>query len=134
MKRWIIAFIVILIVLGGVTLIMALWPKVDMNFATKGKAIFRYEEKNIVQTISANDLTKLYVLFEGKRLYSDDLSCGFSENIAIVINESEQFYFACDSCPIVYWKNKNKFFKLSASEYDELMEILRGYGFVFPCV
>lgn len=134
MKHWMIALIVIFIILGSIILSMALLPKVNMDFATEGKAIYKYEDKNISQTVSSDDLAVMCDLFNDKKLYSDSLSCGFSDNISIIINGTEKFCFACDSCPIVYWKNKDKFFKLSASEYDKLTKILYKYGFVFPCL
>ena len=134
MKRWSIGVIVIFVVLGGAVLSMALWPKTDMDFATEGEAIFKYGDKDIVKKILVDDFTKICNLFDDKKLYSDNLSCGFSDNICVMIDGSEHFCFACDSCPIVYWKNKNKFFKLAVSEYDELTNILEKYGFTFPCL
>jgi len=50
------------------------------------------------------------------------------------MNGTERFCFACDSCPVVYWKNKNKFIKLSEKENEELKGILALYGFEFPCL
>lgn len=134
MKKRSVAIIALLILLAGIVLVVALCSKADMTFATEGKAIFKYGDKNISQEISSDDFTKICDLFDGKWLYSDDLSCGFTENVSVMMNGSESFCFACDSCPIVYQKSKNKYLKLSSSEYDELKEILYTYGFVFPCL
>lgn len=134
MKLKIIVLIIIFIVILGIVLNMFLFSKINMDFANEGIAIFKYEDKNISQTISSNDFEKICDLFNNKKLYSDNLSCGFSNDISILINGSEQFSFARDSCPIIYWKNKNKCFKLSSQEYTVLIEILGNYGFVFPCL
>lgn len=133
MKFWSIATVVLIIV-ACVGCEMTLFSKVDMTIAKKGEAIFHYGEKNIIQAIKSEDLEHIRNIFNGKRLCSDNLSCGFSDNVSIVINETERFCFACDGCPVVYWKNKNKYFKLSEAEHIELREILSGYGFSFPCV
>ena len=132
MKRWIISLI--LFVLSGLIIGILFWPKVDMKFATNGVAIFKYDNHNISELISADDFSSICDLFNGKKLYSDNLSCGFSNDVSICINETESFCFAHDSCPVVYWKNKNKFFRLSQSEYDILTDILNKYGFIFPCL
>ena len=134
MRRWVIASIVFFVALGGIVLGKALWPKTDMAFATEGEAIFKYGDKNITQIILVDDFTRICDLFDQKKLYSDNLSCGFSDDICVTIDGSEQFCFARDSCPIVYWKNVNKFFRLSECEYDELTDILEKYGFIFPCL
>ncbi len=131
MKR-ILAFIITAVVLcplvGGCS------SKTDMSFAESGTAVFKYGENNTEKKLSKNDLKKLTELFDGKVLYSDDPSCGFTENVAIVFNEKDCFCIANDTCPIIYWKNKDKYFKLLDKEYSELTYILYEYGFTFPCV
>ena len=130
----IIIFVILLVVFGAITMSIYLHPKVDMTFAENGVAIFKYENNDICQSISNDDMMAICKLFNGKKMFFDNLSCGFTDNVSILINGSEQFCFACDTCPIVYWKSKNKFFTLSESEYNELIQILSEYGFVFPCV
>ena len=109
------------------------FERVDVSSANSGKTNFFYNDRKVVKTLSEDDLGKIKELFDGKHLYSDEPSCGFTENVSITMDE-ETFYIACDSCPIIYWKNKDKYFKLSDSEYTELTQILDSYGFVFPCV
>lgn len=41
---------------------------------------------------------------------------------------------ACDGCPMVYYKNENRYFKLSEEENKMLKRILEKYGFYFPYV
>lgn len=110
------------------------FEKVNMTVITDGNTNFYYGDYNISKSISIEHLTQIKNLFNGKYLYSDNPTCGFTENVSITLNNCEKFYFACDSCPIIYWQNKNKYFKLSSEEYAELMDILNTYGFVFPCI
>ena len=134
MKYWLLIISLILVAIICTTLIISCSKTIDINFAVQGKVIFKYGEKNINQEISADNFSKICNLFNGKRLYSDNPSCGFTKDVSIVINETETFCIACDSCPIIYWENKNKYFKLSTIEYEELKKILSSYGFEFPCI
>ena len=109
------------------------FKRVDVSSVNSGKTNFCYNDRNVTKTLSEDDLCNIKELFDGKYLYSDEPSCAFTENVSITLDE-ETFYIACDSCPIIYWKNKDKYFKLSDSEYTELTQILDSYGFVFPCV
>ncbi len=133
-KRLCIVLIVVFIVIVGVVLSIVFLPKVNMSFANEGKAIFKYESKDISDNISSDDFAEICRLFDGKKLYSDNPSCGFSDDVSIMINGTESFCFAKDTCPVVLWKNKNKYFNLSDDEYVKLTEILGKYGFVFPCL
>lgn len=107
---------------------------VDMNFATEVTAVYKYNNANISQSLSAQELSLICEIFDGKNLYSDSPSCGFSENVSLQFNDGQTFCIACDTCPIIYWKQKNKFFKISEKEKDQLYNILMAYGFAFPCV
>ena len=62
-------------------------------------------------------------------------TCGFTDDIAIYTNDKQNiFCIACDSCPIIYWKNKNIYISISEKEMEELHQILKKYGMIFPCV
>ena len=134
MKYFFAALAGILVALCCAGIVTAVLPKADFAFADEGEAVFRYGERDAVQPISSEDLSRICDLLDGKRLYSDDPSCGFSDDVSVVMNGTERFCFACDSCPVVYWKNKNKFIKLSEKENEELKGILALYGFEFPCL
>lgn len=99
-----------------------------------GTVIFIYGDNNINESLSQNDLNFLIDLFDNKIMYRDDPSCGFSKNVSILFNDSEYFCFACDTCPVVYWESRNKYFRLSDLEYKELVEMLSEYGVFFPCI
>lgn len=80
------------------------------------------------------DLNEVKKVLNNKRLYNDNPSCGFNENVSIEFNNKEVFYIACDGCPIVYYKKENKYLKLSEEENTVVREIVEKYGFYFPCV
>ena len=106
----------------------------DMGFAEKGETVFVYNTTNRRETLSDEDFDRIIGIFEGKKLYRDDPSCGFTADIAVKFNGAENFCIARDTCPIVYVESKDKYFKLSEKEYSELVGILSKYGFSFPCV
>ena len=73
-----------------------------MEFAERGEAIFIYDEKNVSSEMSEQDLSMIKSIFNGKKMYNDSPSCGFSDNVAIIVNDSQTFCFACDTCSVVY--------------------------------
>lgn len=107
---------------------------VNINFAESGEAIFRYNGSNITSSLSTQEMSEIYEIFSNKRMYRDNPSCGFSENISLKINNLQTFCFANDTCPIVYWKEKDKYFKVTENEKKQLYNILQNHGFIFPCV
>lgn len=76
----------------------------------------------------------LKTLFDGKIMYRDNPSCGFSETVSIIFDQKQTFCIAQDNCPIVYWKEKNRYITLSEDEKNQLRDPLEPYGFCFPCL
>lgn len=136
MKKVAVCFGIILVAAAAIwAVIIALFgEKTDMCFAKSGTAIFKYNEYNISQPLSEQDLDSIIEIFNNKSLYRDNPSCGFTEDVSIQFNESETFCIACDNCPVIYWKNKNRYLGLSDDENSSLRDILKKYGYVFPCV
>ena len=64
-----------------------------------------------VYTLSSDDTEELRDIFAGKRLYRDNPSCGFDENASVKFGDSQTFCIAKDTCPIVYWKEKDEYIK-----------------------
>ena len=113
---------------------MLIPKKTDMTFSETGETNFKYNTADFHMQLSNDDLLLINNIFSGKKLYNDNPSCGFTQNVSIILNNTESFYIACDSCPIIYWKNKNKYFRISEKEYSQLKDVLEKYGFTFPCV
>ena len=87
-----------------------------------------------VYTLSSDDTEELRGIFAGKRLYRDNPSCGFDENASVKFGDSQTFCIAKDTCPIVYWKEKDEYIKLGEDEKTQLYDLLKPFGFLFPCV
>ena len=96
-------------------------------------AVFQYGDADITNPLSDEDSAIVRKMFNGKSLFSDSPSCGFSENAALII-DGNTYCIACDYCGIIYSVNKDQYFNLSDEENETLRELLGEYGFSFPCV
>ena len=96
-------------------------------------AVFRYGDADITKSLSNKDSTIVREMFNGKDLYSDSPSCGFSENVALITG-GNTYCIACDDCGKIYDVEKDKYFNLSEKENEILRNLLCEYGFAFPCV
>lgn len=134
-KALFIGIIVILslVIIGSLIFVVSAKKTNTINYSA-GETVFDYNGKTIADKLTDEDLETITYMFNNKRMFSDTPSCGFSENIAIIFDETDYFCIACDSCPIVYFKNENLFFKLTENENTVLKKILIKYGFEFPCV
>lgn len=108
--------------------------RTNISEIDNGMAVFQYGDVNISKKISNEDLNAIKNIFDDKKLYKDSPSCGFNENISVVLDETQVFCIACDKCPIIYYKNEGLYFKLSEQENELVRNILIQYGFYFPCV
>lgn len=118
-----------------VVLILFLWfGTTNIPEPTTGSVRFDYTD-NTVQVLQ-EDLKQLYKNMNHRVLRWDNPSCGFGEDVSMtLIDENGQehhFWFACDTCPIVYYKEQNRYFNLSNKEDAEIKKILSTYGFYFP--
>lgn len=137
MKRYLIistVVLLIILIIGGEWLLMKSY-RTDMSTINNGKVRFEYGDENILTDLSEEDLNTIREIFDDKKLYKDNPSCGFSESIAVLLNDDSQiFCIACDTCPIIYNKNEGLYFKLSDEENILLRNLLKKYGFYFPCL
>ena len=105
---------------------------INVSFATEAYVLNDGEKR----VVDANDLGELKSLLEGK-LYVDNPSCGFSNNISITFfNEKEEITIcpALDGCNTMLVKEVNKYFKISEGERESLDNVLELYGIEFPAV
>lgn len=122
---------VLLIILG---FLLGKNATVNIDVLTSGKIVYTYNDMSIDELCTENELSAIYDIFNGKVLYSDNPSCGLSDEIAIVVNGGQTFCLPSDSCTIIYWKEKGKYFHVSEKEMEQLHEIFEQYGAKFPCV
>ncbi len=98
------------------------------------QAVFVYNEKNIDKTMSENDMDTLKNMFNGKSTIGGEPRCGFNDSIAVVFNGDKFFLIANDDCGSVYYKNEDIYFTLNDKENAQMREILKRYGFEWPCL
>lgn len=125
------AIIFIVILLGGIYLRL---DKVNMDSVKKVDVCFQYGNTNAINQLSDREVASVKTIFNGKKLYKDNLSCGFSEAVSIKFDDEHTFCIARDTCPIVYWEEKNRYIRLTEDEKTQLYNLLEPYGFIFPCV
>lgn len=81
--------------------------KVEIEKDSNIVGIFNYDNKNIEVNFSKEDINDIYEIFNDKKLYTENgLSCGFSENVSIVINEFQKFCMALDGTLMFIMKTK----------------------------
>lgn len=133
-NKLLIVFVLLVIMLG--TSIGLSWAnnRINMSFAKVAEVRFIFGEKNISCPLSSQELELVKSMFSGKRFYKDNPSCGFSEEISIIFNETQTFCIARDTCPIIYWMEKDCYIQLKKSEMIQLHDLLEQYGFFFPCI
>lgn len=124
-----------IIIIFIAVIIIVMCRRVNIDGIDSCHVRFVYNDKDIYEEVSQDDMNQIYEIIEGKILYKDSPSCGFSDEISFSFNQGEQiFCIACDTCPKVYWANKGRYFNLTDEENWELREILKKYGFEFPCI
>ena len=96
-------------------------------------AVFQYGDADITKPLSDEDSEIVRKIFNGKSLFSDSPSCGFSEDVALII-DGNTYCIACDYCGIIYNVEEDKYFNLSDEENETLRNMLCEYGFTFPCI
>lgn len=132
MKKYIIilAVAVVFFAVGGYMIRNILSPGVNIPDAN-AVLNFVYSDKNINVTLNEEESTTIKDMFDRKRLYKDNLACGFTESVSISF-DGMVFCVACDMCPII--KFDNKFFRISEKDREILNLIFEKYGGFFPCV
>jgi len=134
MKKMMIILLGVLVVVIIFILLCMNQRTVDMDSMTEGECVFEYNGVNLRESLSEQDKLLLKQIFDGKKMYKDNPSCGFSDKVAVRFDDSQTFCFACDTCPIIYWEEENIYFRLEEEEKEQLYRILEKYGMFFPCV
>lgn len=130
---WILSTIIVIVgILLGVIYLRQ--DKVNLDLVKKAEVYFQYGSTDAINQLSNNEMESVKTILNGKKLYKDNLSCGFSEAVSIKFDDEHTFCIARDTCPIMYWKEKNRYIRLTENEKTQLYNILEPYGFIFPCV
>ena len=108
-KKKILLSAVPIIAVAAVLLSLMLFRGGRLAVGSEEPAEVRFADS--VYTLSSDDTEELRGIFAGKRLYRDNPSCGFDENASVKFGVSQTFCIAKDTCPIVYWKEKDEYIK-----------------------
>lgn len=134
MKKTIWLSAILIFIIAIIVIVYFCSNRVKIEFTEEAEACFIYEGVSSVSRLNEEDVELLRTLFNGKFTYKDNPSCGFSENISVTLDNRYTFCIAQDTCPIIYWKEKDRYIKLSEKEITQLHELLGKYGFYFPCL
>lgn len=132
MKRAVIIFAILFLVVLILAAVLLGIDLVKIKAAQNGSLVFTIGKNSVNSDLASEDLDAVMDLFNGKVCTYDNPSCGFGEEFQIIIHTNDGshiFYIAQDSCGIVYWKNKQKYFRLSDRENTYLRSLLnKTYG------
>lgn len=134
MKKYFWLIFVLLCCVFIVVLVYFNINRLNMKSVNEAEVRFVYGDINESHCLDKKEVALLKNIFDGKKMYKDNLSCGFSDDISIRFNNEQTFCIACDTCPIIFIKEENKYIKLSEIEKMELYDLLESYGFFFPCL
>jgi len=106
----------------------------DLKNVTEANVYFQHDTIEASGRLNDTELASLKAIFNGKIAYRDNPSCGFSDNVSIKLGSNQTLWIAHDTCPVIYWKEENRYITLSEDEQTLLYNLLKAYGFRFPCV
>lgn len=105
--------------------------KINIPDNATAKIVYKYDDKNINESLNEDESLIIKDIFNGKELFYDNPSCGFNANISLSF-DNKTFMIACDGCSII--KYNNKYFNVSDSQIEQIHNIMQKYGAKFPCI
>lgn len=126
----IIIFVIVIILLGGY------YNKEKLLLDEKTqKCKLIYVDDNIIidSTLSTEETSTLFNIFNNKKLFKENLSCGFDDTMLFNFGGSE-ILIASDGDPFFYVKEKDKYIKVSTEEMEWIKTLIKKYGGEIPNV
>ncbi len=133
-KKYIAFILVLCVIISLAVLIYRKRNSIHIDSVERCEVVFVYNGTNASYILSTQELEQIKRIFKGKRIYMDNPSCGFTDKISIIFDDSKTFCIARDTCPIIYWKEEDKYFRITESEKNYLYQLLEKFGFTFPCL
>jgi len=133
-KKQITFILILCIVVSLVVFFHRKRNSVHIDSVEKCEVVFVYNGTSASHILSMQDLEQIRRIFEGKYVYKDNPSCGFTDKISIIFDDSKTFCIARDTCPVIYWKEEDKYFQITEGEKNYLYQLLERFGFTFPCL
>ena len=97
---------------------------------TNAVLTFKYGDCDVVVELSAEESETIRNIFNNKRSYQDNPSCGFTENVSVRFDDSV-FCVARDNCSTI--KYQGRYFSISDDERETINNIFEKRGGSFPC-
>ena len=123
--------VIVILALGIMTAVILVQKHYKFSVDTyKNCSITYWEDEAVVEkTIDDADGEEIYAILNGKYLFHENFSCGFSENMAIYFNDgSIAIYIASDSCGNLYSVNDKKYIAINDDDLQTIVNILQRYG------
>ena len=98
-----------------------------------GTLTYVYGDRDIHVILTKEETAAVCRILNGKWMYEDNPSCGFSENISITV-DGVTLALACDSCGQMKNCGNGKYVFLFPQERQTIEDIFQTYGGKFPCV
>lgn len=131
-KKTFFVICIIIVTIGGIIVFSMFTGR--LNISSKNAILtYSYNNVNINQPLTEDESQVIKEMFNGKRPYTDNPSCGFTKDVSVEFSDMI-FCIACDSCPIIKIDNSKKYIKISENERQELEKIFNKYGGSFPCI
>ncbi len=94
---------------------------------------YHYGDVQIDSALTDEEETTLRKILTGKRLHSDQPSCGFTDEIALLI-DGVPYAFARDGCAVLRAGEDQQYISLTEEEHAKLRQIVERCGGTFPCL
>lgn len=133
-KKVVAVSVALLCVATAVVMYFVICRRVRLSDIDKAEIRYNYETVSVNESLTKEETELITDVFENNFLYSDNPSCGFSQDISIVMDDDKTFCIARDTCGIIYWKEKDKYFKVSDEDIEKVHKIFENHGGKFPCV
>lgn len=132
-KKWILWGLVLLSML-----IYGIATSAHIRRPVSAMATFKYGETDIETPLEKKDMLQVWRAVNLHHLSRHTIpSCGFDEDCSVVLTDRQgnktTVCFACDLCANYYIAEKDAYSTTTQYRGDKLKEMLKTYGFVFPC-
>ncbi len=124
---------IIVTIIAGICIVLFLSNTVIILSHKPAVGRYVYGGKDITVELSPEDTEIIKDIINWKTVNRIEPICGFDEDISVKIG-SQTFCVACDMCGVLCINDGNRFIYLSDEENDIIRDILKKYGFEFPCI
>ena len=129
------------IILSILAIVLAIWfiaTAAHIGRPVSAFATFDYNDSHIEQPMEENDMLMVWRAVNGHHKSTNTIpSCGFSEDCSVTLVDKQgretTVCFACDDCANYYLLQEDAYTSTTRLRGDKVKDMLRGYGFLFPC-